>query len=80
MEKCPTCEADDSLAAVCDFCQHYEFNGEDATLDGKFYKGAIYVGKGQCEHPEHPRAEEPESGCDDFKCFRIKPIPTIEVK
>jgi hypothetical protein len=46
---------------ACDFCQFYRFNGDE--------HGA-YLNTGECAHPEHPHAEEPFGGCDDFVCFQ----------
>jgi hypothetical protein len=44
---------------ICDTCTHYAFNGD---------KDGAYTGDGRCEHPDHPRAAEPDDGCTDFKC------------
>lgn len=44
---------------ICDTCIHYAFNGD---------KDGAYTGDGRCEHPDHPRAAEPDDGCPDFKC------------
>ena len=44
---------------ICDFCRFYNFNG-----DGN----GVYTGEGRCEHPDHPRPEEPFSACEDYEC------------
>ena len=63
--KCGSCVD----VGVCDFCKYYAFNGEDwLDANGELWKGAIYVDKGKCEHPEHLRAAEPHDGCNDFHC------------
>ena len=45
--------------AICDFCKHYDFR---ANAQG------AYTGDGYCN--KHERHEDPDSGCDDFECFR----------
>jgi hypothetical protein len=44
---------------ICDFCKHYEFNGD---------KDGAYTGDGQCVHVAHPHASQPDEGCEDFEC------------
>jgi hypothetical protein len=51
------------VGSVCDFCKFYNFNGDER---------GVYTGDGKCEHTEHPRHEEPDSGCDDFVCRGLK--------
>jgi len=60
MITCPEC--DPRFTAVCDFCKHFDFNGEDRG--GKH--GTIYVDKGYCNF--HKRRTDPEKGCSDFHC------------
>jgi hypothetical protein len=43
----------------CDFCVHYAFNGDEH---------GIYLNKGMCQHPDHPRPSDPGDGCEDFEC------------
>lgn len=49
------------VGAVCDFCIFYDFNGDD---DG------CYTGDGYCRF--HQKQIDPEEGCADFICFRVK--------
>ena len=56
---------------LCDFCIHYAFNGEPHVgLDGSV--ALVYVGKGECKHPDHPGRREPEEYCEDFHCMRAR--------
>ena len=63
MKKC-----NEECYPLCDFCIHYNFNGEDIKDEsGKVVaKGAIYVGKGFCT--KHHRQQDPEDSCEDFHC------------
>jgi hypothetical protein len=46
------------IGAVCDFCKHYDFNGD---------KNGAYTGDGWCKL--HQIQKDPENGCDnDFHC------------
>ena len=49
------------MDGVCDFCQYYDFNGDE---DG------VYVDKGFCKL--HKKPSEPHWICDNFTCFLIK--------
>ena len=54
MEKC-----NKNCFALCDFCKHYSYNGEDLVQDGKLFKRAIYTGNGHCNfHNTHKDHEE----------------------
>jgi hypothetical protein len=64
---CDECEP--RFAAVCDFCKHYNFNG---NADG------AYTGDGWCRL--HFRPEDPGSGCYDFHCKRADEHPAKEPK
>ena len=50
--------------SICDFCQHFEFNG----------KKGVYVGKGYCRH--YQRKEDPGNGqkCKQFICINKKRV------
>lgn len=51
---------------VCDFCKHFDFNGEAVIgQDGKTYAN-VYVGKGYCRLHSWPA--DPGHGCDDYHC------------
>jgi len=50
---------------ICDFCKHYDFNGEEYP-DGAI----VYVGKGYCN--KHNKQSDPDDGCNHYVCFRIK--------
>jgi hypothetical protein len=52
------------LGAICDFCVHYDFNGDE---DG------TYTGDGWCRKLQ--KSSEPHYGCDEFVCFRIEKLP-----
>ena len=60
---CPDC--DTRWPWVCDFCKHYQFNGEDHG--GKH--GPVYVDKGCCML--HFLRSDPGDGCEYFYCFRV---------
>ncbi len=66
MELCPKCDTKDG--AVCDFCCYYQLNDEMGIEYGQTV--SVYVGKGFCEF--HKRKQDPEDGCNDFKCSMIK--------
>lgn len=53
---CDTC-----LGDVCDYCRWYDFNGDE---DG------CYTGDGWCRL--HGRHSDPEDGCSEFHCRRVK--------
>ena len=57
---CPKCER--RWPTVCDFCKHYQYNGED--VGGKH--GPVYVDKGCCGL--HFLRSDPEDGCKYFHC------------
>ncbi len=59
MTLCPDCSPRDARAAICDFCKHYNFNGD---------KDGCYVGKGECTHPAHRGPREPVDACRYFYC------------
>lgn len=46
---------------ACDFCVHYEFNGD---------KSGAYTGDGFCQL--HHVNADPHETCDDFHCFNVK--------
>ena len=52
MKKCPDCEV-----PVCDFCKHYDFNGNE---------NGAYTGDGYCNLLKEPK--EPHDDCDQFHC------------
>jgi hypothetical protein len=54
---CPQC--DPHSFAVCDFCKHYAFNGDE---DGH------YTGDGWCTL--HRRDQDPGGGCERFHCHK----------
>jgi len=58
MKFCNECVGE--VGACCDFCKHYDFNGEDG----------IYTGNGHCR--KHNRREDPGGACDDFHCEKAK--------
>jgi len=61
------CEPD---IAVCDLCLHYAFNGDET---------GAYVGKGRCEHPQHPHDASPAAdSCGDFKCALCHETPASD--
>jgi len=57
---------------LCDFCIHFNFNGEDREgIDRRMgkkviWKKALYTGNGYCNL--HKRHQNPEDDCDDFHC------------
>lgn len=55
MKLCPQCDL--RYPDVCDFCKHYEFNGDE---EGK------YTGNGYCKF--HMKLMDPGDGCEDFYC------------
>jgi hypothetical protein len=55
---CPQC--DPVSFAVCDFCKHYAFNGDE---DGH------YTGDGWC--CLHRRDQDPGGGCELFHCSKV---------
>lgn len=55
MTLCPDC--DPFIGPVCDFCRHYNFNGNET---------GAYTGDGFCCLRQKPM--EPEGGCDQFHC------------
>jgi len=59
---CPNC---DIYSRICDYCKHYQFNGEDR--DGKH--GPVYVDKGCCSL--HFLRSDPHHGCEYFYCFKV---------
>ena len=67
MRKC-----NDKCYPLCDFCKHYQFNGDDLIRNGKTFKGAIYTGKGFCTF--HHRRQEPQDQCDNFHCKNVKDV------
>ena len=50
---------------ICDFCKHYDFNGEEWE-DGAI----VYVYKGMCN--KYNKRSDPDDGCNDFVCFRTR--------
>jgi len=64
MRKC-----DEECPAICDFCKHYNYNGEDLTQDGIVYKNAVYTYNGFCTL--HCQRKEPYDECSDFYCSTI---------
>lgn len=56
----------EDCSPLCDFCKHYQFNGEDRG--GKH--GPAYVNKGCCGL--HFLREDPEGCCDYFHCGMLK--------
>lgn len=58
-----------SESAVCDFCKHFDFNGEAALGENGESYANVYVGNGYCRL--HNKPADPGSGCDDFYCRRI---------
>lgn len=59
MKLCPKCE---EIAICCDFCLHFEFNGDQ---QGR------YTGDGYCKLLKIP--QDPGNVCDDFHCEDLKP-------
>lgn len=60
-----TCSPD--CIPVCDLCKHYAFNGEpEQGTDGKV--AMVYVGNGECKHPDHLGHRDPGDSCEDFYC------------
>lgn len=49
------------IGPVCDFCQHYDFNGDDS---------GVYTGNGWCNKHNEPR--DPVDGCEDYVCMNAK--------
>lgn len=49
---------DEGCIPLCDFCKHYNFNGDEL---------GCYTGNGQCILHNEPA--EPCYYCDDFYCF-----------
>lgn len=41
----------DGCTPICDYCQHYNFNGDEA---------GAYTDDGRCQHPDHPGPSEPD--------------------
>ncbi len=68
MKLCPKC--DTRWPAVCDFCRHYQFNGEPEERRGKIIQ--IYVDKGFCEFHQKRKDPGEGEGCDDFYCFKLE--------
>jgi len=63
--------------AICDFCKHFDYNGEDLKLeDGRVIKGALYVNKGYCNW--FKQRTEPEYDCEHFECQFIKETRYVE--
>lgn len=58
MKLCSKC---DTRATCCDFCTHYDFNGDQLGR---------YTDDGYCKL--HKRRSEPEYVCDDFHCEHAK--------
>jgi hypothetical protein len=58
MKFCSECVGEDG--ACCDFCTHYDFNGDE--------KG-VYTGNGKCVLRKED--SEPYEVCDDFECRKI---------
>lgn len=54
MKLCPVCEPPH---VCCDFCKHYDFNGDDRGR---------YTENGWCRL--HEKKEWPGGICDDFHC------------
>jgi hypothetical protein len=52
--------------AACDFCVHFEFNGQPYYDDNGIWKGTAYTGDGWCLL--HQRATDPGWKCEDFEC------------
>ena len=50
---------------ICDFCKHYNFNGEETGSK----HDPVYVDKGCCKL--HFMREDPGGGCEYFYCRRI---------
>lgn len=55
------CTKCDDAGDICDFCKHYDFNGNE--------KGQ-YTGDGICTL--HQKQMEPYEGCDDFYCYKVE--------
>jgi hypothetical protein len=63
---CPDCT--DRLSHACDYCQHYDYNGEDRLReDGRII--VVYVRKGWCRL--HQRRTDPGDVCDCYRCHKI---------
>lgn len=67
MKKC-----DKNCPAICDFCKHYQYNGEDLLDEnGKVVaKNAVYVGLGFCT--DKCQLKEPFESCKNFHCRMVK--------
>jgi hypothetical protein len=65
---CPSCEGN----VVCDFCTHYDFNGEDLPLPAKPGNRQSYAGEGWCrQYGRHEDPGGPGGPCDSFECRRL---------
>ena len=62
---CNNCEFD-----ICDFCMHYNFNGEWYANGSDGSHGPIYVGEGYCRLTGC--YSDPIDDCDNFHCFMAK--------
>lgn len=56
MRKC-----NDECYPLCDFCKHYNFNGDE---------NGAYTENGFCTF--HNQKKDPSDFCEDFYCFNIK--------
>lgn len=63
------------LCDICDYCVYYNFNGTDMMMEGKLYKGAMYIEEGYCMHSKMKKVRrEPESiACKYFVCEICNP-------
>lgn len=68
-----------NCVAACDFCVHFDFNGEDLVEDnGRVWPGALYVGKGWCRLYQRPM--DPGQMCADFECIHYSAAPGPDQK
>lgn len=59
MKFCPDC---DPRFSCCDFCKHYQFNGDE--------KGR-YLDNGMCSI-KHERRDPGDNICQEFVCFKLE--------